>query len=100
MIRASVVPVLSLLSLAACGGTTATATGGTTGSGGGTTTTTGFGGHPPLGQPLTAPSEQWTWVDFPNTACGNGMPTGLAVNLTTKSSRVLVYLEGGGACWD
>jgi hypothetical protein len=104
MSRAFLVSILAAIFLVACGGTTATggSNGTGTGSGGGTTTTTattGFGGHPPLGQPLTAPSEQWTWVDFPNTACGNGTPTGLAVNLTTKSSRVLIYLEGGGACW-
>jgi hypothetical protein len=93
MVRASLLPLLPLFTLVACGGTTVT--NGTTGSGGGSTTT-GSGG----GMPIMAPSEQWTWVDFPNTACGNGAPTGLAVNLTTKSSRVLVYLEGGGACWN
>jgi hypothetical protein len=101
MVRASFLPILATLSLAACGGTQATGGSGATGNGGSTTTTTtmGFGGHPPLGAPLTAPSEQWTWVDFPDTTCGNGTPTGLAVNLTTKSSRVLIYLQGGGACW-
>jgi hypothetical protein len=54
----------------------------------------------PTTGPITAPSEQWTWVDFPTTACGNGSPTGLGVNLTSRSSDVIIYLQGGGACWD
>lgn len=54
----------------------------------------------PLGAPITAPLEQWTWVDIDGSACGDGSPTGFAVNLTDKSKDVLVWLEGGGACWD
>jgi hypothetical protein len=51
------------------------------------------------GQPITAPAEQWTFVPFPDAFCGNGTSTGIGINPTTKSSRVLIYLEGGGACW-
>lgn len=51
------------------------------------------------GQPITAPAEQWTFVPFPDAFCGNGSSTGIGINPTTKSSRVLIYLEGGGACW-
>jgi hypothetical protein len=54
----------------------------------------------PMGDPIGAAPETWTWVDFPDTQCGNGQPTGLAVNLTSRSKDVLVYVEGGGACWD
>ncbi len=54
----------------------------------------------PPGMAITAPNEQWTWVDFPDALCGNGSPTGIAVNLTNRSSRVFVYMMGGGACWD
>jgi hypothetical protein len=53
-----------------------------------------------LGMPITAPAGQWTWVPFPDAFCGDGSTTGLGVNLSTASSRVLVYMEGGGACWD
>ncbi|HZU82392.1 MAG TPA: pectin acetylesterase-family hydrolase [Polyangiaceae bacterium] len=53
----------------------------------------------PSGQPITAPAEQWTWVPFANALCGNGAATGIGINLTTRSRRVLVYLEGGGGCW-
>lgn len=55
----------------------------------------------PTGVPLpSAPNETWTWIDVPGTACANGQPTGVGVNYTNKSSDVLVFLEGGGACWD
>jgi hypothetical protein len=50
--------------------------------------------------PITAASETWTWVGFPGTACGNGAATGLGVNLTGRSRDVVVYFQGGGACWD
>jgi hypothetical protein len=53
----------------------------------------------PTTGPITAPAERWTWVDFPQSACGNGSPTGLGVNLTTRSTDVIIYLQGGGACW-
>jgi hypothetical protein len=32
--------------------------------------------------------------------CANGQATGVGINLTTRSRKVLVYFEGGGACWD
>jgi hypothetical protein len=50
--------------------------------------------------PIAVPTETWTWVDFPNAHCGNGSATGVGINPTTLSDRVLIYLEGGGACWD
>ena len=50
--------------------------------------------------PFATPPGQWTFVDVPGMACGNGTPTGIGVNLSTTSSDVLVYFEGGGACWD
>jgi hypothetical protein len=50
--------------------------------------------------PIAAPAELWTWVGFPASVCGNGEPTGIGVNLTTRSSDVVIYLQGGGACWN
>ncbi len=50
--------------------------------------------------PITAPSEEWTWVPFGDAVCGNGESTGIGVNLTTRSNRVLIFMMGGGACWD
>ncbi|WP_438039336.1 hypothetical protein [Sorangium sp. So ce128] len=57
-------------------------------------------GETPLDTPIEASAENWTWVPFSNAFCANGDTTGIGVNLTSKSKRVVVYLEGGGACWD
>lgn len=52
------------------------------------------------GAAITAPNEVWTWVDFPDSECGNGSPTGIGVNLSNRSSDVIVFMQGGGACWN
>jgi hypothetical protein len=50
---------------------------------------------------LDVPRLQWTWVDVPGTMCSDGSPTGLAVNPGPEGSTdVLVFLTGGGACWN
>ena len=56
--------------------------------------TTGEGD--PGGAAIDAPAETWTWVPFPDAYCANGETTGIAVNLTGRSDRVVLYLEGGG----
>jgi hypothetical protein len=73
----------------AANGTTSTSTGTTTG----TTTTI-------PAEPIATPKEQWTWVPFDNAFCANGTTTGIGANLTDKSSKVVIYLMGGGACWN
>jgi hypothetical protein len=113
MMRALPLPLpllasLGLLALPACSGNATMVTSSTTGTGGssssaGTGTggagTGGAGGHFTPGQPITAPDSTWTWVPFPDAFCGDGSTTGIGVNLTKASTRVLLYLEGGGACW-
>lgn len=54
---------------------------------------------PPLGAPISAPKGKWTWVDFPDSECDDGTPTGLGVKIT-DSPNLLVFFYGGGACWD
>jgi hypothetical protein len=49
--------------------------------------------------PGAAPYEKWTWVDVPEARCANDSPTGLAINPTTKSKRLLIFFGGGGVCW-
>ena len=56
-------------------------------------------GGPATTGPITAPAESWSWVAFPDARCADGSTTGLGVNLTTRSEDVVVYFEGGGACW-
>lgn len=54
---------------------------------------------PPLGTPITAPLNTWTWVDFPDSVCDDGTPTGMAIN-PSGGKNLLIFLNGGGACWD
>jgi hypothetical protein len=63
-------------------------------SGAGESTTDG----PP--QPIAGlTAGTWTWVDFPDSACQDGTPTGIGLSPGTSADLVL-YLQGGGACWD
>lgn len=54
------------------------------------------------GAPITGLNAgQWTWVDVPEAHCMNGSSTGFGVNLGgTEADRVIIYLEGGGVCFD
>lgn len=52
------------------------------------------------GAPIAAPAETWTFVPVPDARCANGTSTGMAVNLSNKSKRVVFYLQGGGTCWE
>jgi hypothetical protein len=111
--RTIVLPLLAILALPACSSADSPATTTTTGAGGGATgsssattgsstsssATTGTGGATPGGAPIDAPDSTWTWIPFPDSFCADGSTTGIGVNLSKKSSRVMVYLEGGGACW-
>jgi hypothetical protein len=43
--------------------------------------------------------ESWHWMDVPGTRCGHSdAPTGIAINQTARSTKLMIYLEGGGAC--
>jgi len=53
-----------------------------------------------LGEPIDAPSMEWTFVEFPDSRCANDTPTGIGVNLNPASDDVVIYMEGGGACFD
>jgi len=55
----------------------------------------------PAVPPLDASTGAWTWVDVPGSSCADGSPTGFAINPSpTPSDGLLIFLEGGGACWD
>jgi hypothetical protein len=40
----------------------------------------------------------WRWVPFGDSYCGNGSTTGIGVS-RGESTRLLIYLQAGGACW-
>jgi hypothetical protein len=50
--------------------------------------------------PIDAPEATWTWVDVPQSQCADGSATGFGINPSALSDRVLIYLAGGGACWN
>jgi hypothetical protein len=97
--------MLLLAATTACGDET-TMTPPTSGAGGqGLGGTTGAGGDggtwmPPDGEPIDAPDLTWTWIDFPEAKCRDGSSTGIGVNFNSASKRLMIYLEGGGACFD
>ena len=90
------------------GGSASIGVGGDEASGGagGDTGVGGSGAGPGQGgggngaQPIDAPLETWTWVDFDNAFCANGDTTGIGVNLTDQGDEVLIFMQGGGACWN
>jgi hypothetical protein len=49
---------------------------------------------------IDAPARTWTWVPFTNAYCANGSTTGIGVNPGDAGGRLVIYLMGGGACWD
>src|SRR5258708_11402616 len=59
-----------------------------------------FDGGPPAGTAITTPKDTWTWVDFPDSACSEGTPTGIGLYPSSTSSNLILYMQGGGACWD
>ena len=54
------------------------------------------------GVPITGVTPgTWNWVDFPTALCRDGTPTGIGVNpSTTGSKKLMIFLEGGGACFN
>lgn len=90
---------------AGTGGTGGTAAGGgpsagAGGAGGAGGSTGGSGGSLPLGDPITAPPLTWTWVGFPKAKCRDGSSTGIGVSLNPASTKLVIYLQGGGACFN
>jgi hypothetical protein len=48
--------------------------------------------------PMAGAAATWAWVPFGNAYCANGTTTGIGVS-RAASTRLLIYLQGGGACW-
>lgn len=55
---------------------------------------------PPAPEPISADPLRWSYVPFDNSSCGNGEPLGLGVNLNPDDDRLMIFLEGGGWCWN
>ena len=87
-------PFVALL-FVACGGNEGT------GEMGGDGGQVGDGGPETIDHaPIVAPEDTWTWVDFPDSKCGSGTATGIAINPHAGATNLLIYFEGGGSCHD
>ncbi|MBK8258473.1 MAG: DUF4215 domain-containing protein [Polyangiaceae bacterium] len=50
--------------------------------------------------PLTGEKYIWKYVAVPGTQCMDGSTAGFGVSLNPDSKNVMIYLEGGGACFN
>jgi hypothetical protein len=50
--------------------------------------------------PTTLAANTWSWVPVDGALCRDGSSTGIAVNLNPASKDLVIYLEGGGACFN
>lgn len=83
---------LTALCLGACGGDQP----GGAGPDAGETTPTADAGPPAF--PVA--EREWSWMPVEGTRCMDGSATGMGLNLDGASDQVLIYLEGGGACFN
>ena len=47
-----------------------------------------------------ADAGSWTWIPLKNTVCRDGSATGVGVRMLPDANAVMIYLQGGGACYD
>ncbi|MBL8633221.1 MAG: hypothetical protein JNM40_08340 [Myxococcales bacterium] len=52
------------------------------------------------GAPITANAGEWTWVDVPGAVCRSGSATGFGIRLNPASDKLVIYFQGGGACFN
>jgi hypothetical protein len=56
---------------------------------------------PDAASPISGlPTELWAWVPFAGSRCRDGSSTGIGVNFNPSSNKVMIFLEGGGACFN
>jgi hypothetical protein len=54
----------------------------------------------PATQRIAAADRTWSFVDVPESRCANGEPTGFGLSPAAGSDELVIYFEGGGACWN
>lgn len=59
-------------------------------------------GTPPTDTDTDPPPSPGVWAFEPvdGMVCGGGAPTGIGINRGSDPEKLVVYLVGGGACWD
>lgn len=54
----------------------------------------------PAIKPIDAPPGKWTWIGVDGAKCRDGSGTGFGIRPQTGSDKLVIYLEGGGACFN
>jgi hypothetical protein len=47
------------------------------------------------GPAFDIPEMEWSWLDVPGAVCGNGSGTGIGLNPTSDSDKLVIWLRGG-----
>ena len=56
-----------------------------------------------LGDPIVVDPgdlEKWVWAPIEGMRCADGSSAGVMVNFTAQSRDVMIFFQGGGACWN
>lgn len=43
---------------------------------------------------------RWFWIPVSGMQCRDGSPSGIGVRLRSENDKLVIYMEGGGACYD
>lgn len=52
------------------------------------------------GAPVDVTPMEWHYVSVPGTKCRDGQETGFGININPASNKLILYFEGGGACFN
>ena len=52
------------------------------------------------GPPFDVTEREWAWYPLEGNTCMDGSATGIGLNLDFASDKLVVFLEGGGACFN
>jgi hypothetical protein len=52
------------------------------------------------GPPFDVTEREWTWFPVDGSTCMDGSDTGIGLNLDYSSDKLVIFLEGGGACFN
>jgi hypothetical protein len=54
----------------------------------------------PPGEPVSAPDRTWKAIPVDGTQCRDRQRAGFGINTNAASDKLLIYMEGGGACFN
>ncbi len=96
-------PVVVLGGPTGCGSSSSDSSPKPTSEAGATNDDAGLPGGPLDTTPVDLASmttEKWTWVPVEGSHCRDGSSTGFGINVNPASKNLVIYLEGGGACFN